>query len=234
MFMDIEKVKSLVFELLGNDETGHGIDHIKRVLRLSLNFADIENADKDLVTLIALLHDVDDYKLFGMENAKELVNAKKIMNDCEIDEDIQEKVCEAIKCIGYSKRLKGITPTTIEGCVVADADMCDALGASGIIRTLEYGKSHGRVFFDPEVIPIDDINADSYIGRNADTGVCHMFEKILRLRGMMLTSAGMDEASRRHQFNIDFLYQLFDEEDCPDWKEYLDNYLEKNKIKCKK
>ena len=81
MFMDIEKVRSLVFELLGNDETGHGIDHIKRVLRLSLNFADIENADKDLVTLIALLHDVDDYKLFGMENAKELVNAKKIMNE---------------------------------------------------------------------------------------------------------------------------------------------------------
>lgn len=231
---NIEKVKSLVFELLGNDESGHGIDHIIRVVRLSLGFAEKEGANKDLVTLIALLHDVDDYKLFGMENAKELVNAKKIMTDCEIDKDIQERVCDAIKCIGYSKRLKGISPTTIEGCVVADADMCDALGASGIIRTLEYGKSHGRVFFDPKIVPIDDIKASEYIGRNADTGVCHMFEKILRLKDMMLTSAGMDEASRRHQFNIDFLYQLFYEEDCPDWTRYLDNYLEKNKIKCKK
>lgn len=230
----IEKVKERVFELLGNDTTGHGIDHIKRVVRISLMFADKEGADENIVTLISLLHDVDDYKLFGITNAEELINARRIMSECNIEKEIQEKVCNSIKCIGYSKRLKGIVPTTIEGCIVADADMCDALGASGIIRTLEYGKSHGRVFFDPSVVPIDDIGAEDYIGRNADTGVCHMFEKILRLNDMMLTSAGRDEASRRYRLNIDFLYQLFYEEDCPEWSRYLDNYLDKNKIKYKK
>ncbi len=48
------------------------------VLALSLKFSNIENANKDIVTLIALLHDVDDYKLFGMDNAKNLTNAKKL------------------------------------------------------------------------------------------------------------------------------------------------------------
>ena len=74
----IEKVKQQVYDLLNNDNSGHGIEHIKRVLELSLKFSNIENANKDIVTLIALLHDVDDYKLFGMDNAKNLTNAKKL------------------------------------------------------------------------------------------------------------------------------------------------------------
>lgn len=60
----IDKVKEQVSNLLGNDNSGHGMDHIKRVLNLSLRFAEDENAAKKIVSLIALLHDVDDHKLF--------------------------------------------------------------------------------------------------------------------------------------------------------------------------
>ena len=73
----IEEVKYQVSELLNKDKTGHGMDHINRVLDLSMKFAEKENGNKDIVSLIALLHDVDDYKLFGMDNAKNLTNAKK-------------------------------------------------------------------------------------------------------------------------------------------------------------
>ena len=86
-----------------------------------------ENANKYIVSLIALLHDADDYKLFGMENAEKLTNAKIIMDDCNVDKAIQEQVCDAINNIGYSKRLKGHSPTTLEGKIVSDVDMCDAL-----------------------------------------------------------------------------------------------------------
>ena len=68
--MVMEEVKNQVFNILNKDNSGHGIDHINRVLNLSLKFAEKENADKDIVSLIALLHDVDDYKLFGDENAQ--------------------------------------------------------------------------------------------------------------------------------------------------------------------
>lgn len=36
----IEKVKKQVSELLNQDNSGHGIDHINRVLELSLKFAE--------------------------------------------------------------------------------------------------------------------------------------------------------------------------------------------------
>ena len=86
-----------------------------------------ENANKYIVSLIALLHDADDYKLFGMENAEKLTNAKIIMDDCNVDKAILEQVCDVINNIGYSKRLKGHSPTTLEGKIVSDVDMCDAL-----------------------------------------------------------------------------------------------------------
>lgn len=224
----IEKVKQQVYELLNNDNSGHGIEHIKRVLELSLKFSNIENANKDIVTLIALLHDVDDYKLFGMDNAKNLTNAKKIMNNCNVEKNIQEQVCLELNNIGYSKRLKGCCPTTLEGKIVSDADMCDALGANGIIRIYTYSIKNGKPFFDKNIFPIENISADKYTSRCADSSVCHIFEKILKLKNLMLTDAGKKEAIDRHQIIVDFLYHLFSEENAPDWTAYLDNYLKNN------
>ena len=76
----IEKVKNEVAKLLEGDNSGHGLEHINRVLDLSLKFAEKEYANKYIVSLIALLHDADDYKLFGRENAEKLTNAKIIMD----------------------------------------------------------------------------------------------------------------------------------------------------------
>lgn len=96
----IEKVKAEVSNLLEKDNSGHGMDHINRVLKLSLKFAEKENANKDIVVLIALLHDVDDYKLFGKENAEKLTNTRKIMHDINISEEIQKQVIASLKSIG--------------------------------------------------------------------------------------------------------------------------------------
>ena len=65
----IENVEEEVIKLLDKDNSGHGMNHINRVLDLSLTFAKKEKANEKIVALIALLHDVDDYKLFGKENA---------------------------------------------------------------------------------------------------------------------------------------------------------------------
>lgn len=42
--------------------------------------------------------------------------------------------------------------------------------------------------------------------------VCHIFEKILKLRDLMLTKSGQEEVKSRHQIVVDFLYHLFDRE----------------------
>lgn len=227
----IEEVKKQVYELLKQDNSGHGIDHIDRVLQLSLKFACKEknkNVDSNIVSLIALLHDVDDYKLFGEESAKNLTNARKIMNYAKIDFVTQEKVLSEIECIGYSKLLKGFRPNAIEGKIVSDADMCDALGVNGILRVYTYSMKNGKPFFDRNIFPIEDIDAEQYTKKCADSSVCHIFEKILKLKGLMLTDSGSKEAEERHQIIVDFLNHLFEEENAPEWNTYLEKYLSKS------
>jgi len=221
----IEHVKEKVNELLNKDNSGHGMEHINRVLNLSLKFAKKEEGNEIIVSLIALLHDVDDYKLFGMDNAENLTNAKRIMRECNVDESIQEQVCSALNNIGYSKRLKGCIPTTLEGKIVSDADMCDALGANGIIRVYTYSMKNGKPFFNKNIFPIEDMTAEKYKSKCADSSVCHLFEKILKLKDLMLTEFGKEEAKNRHQIIVDFLYHLFDEENVPEWTDYLNEFL---------
>lgn len=227
----INEVKKQVYELLNKDNSGHGNDHIDRVLDLSLKFAQKETANTDVVALIALLHDVDDYKLFGEENAENLTNAKNIMNKANVPNDIQNQVLASLKCIGYSKLLKGFRPTTIEGKIVSDADMCDALGVNGVLRVYKYSMKNGKPFFDKNVFPIEDMTADKYTRKCADSSVCHIFEKILKLKDLMMTESGKQEAQERHQIIVDILYHLFEEENTPEWTEYLNEYL---KVKIKK
>ena len=89
----IEEVKKLVAELLGGDKSGHGFDHIMRVYNLSMKFAETEkSADKNIVGLSALLHDVDDYKLFGDDNAENLTNAKRILDQVGATKETSSKV----------------------------------------------------------------------------------------------------------------------------------------------
>jgi len=175
-----------------------------------------------------LLHDVDDYKLFGEKNASELTNAKLFMDNAYVDEEIKKQVLDSIKTIGYSKSLKGVRPNTLEGMIVSDADMCDALGVTGVLRVYQYSLKNGRPFFDKNIFPITDMTFDKYVSKRLDTSVCHMFEKILKLKDLMMTESGKKEAIERHNIIVEILYHLFDEEDAAYWVEYLNDYLKKN------
>ncbi len=221
----MEEIRKQVCKLLDKNNSGHGMEHVNRVLNLSLKFAEIENANKDIVALIALLHDVDDYKLFGMESADNLTNAKNILKQCSVADNIKEQVLNAIKAIGYSKRLKGISPTTLEGMIVSDADMCDGIGATGILRSYQYNLAHDNLFFDKNIYPTLNMSATDYMAKKVGTVVTYMFEKLFRLKDLMLTDSGKKEALERHNIMVLFLYHFLEEENVPEWINYLDNYL---------
>ena len=223
----IEKVKQLVEDLMKNDDSGHGVKHINRVLDLAMEFAKKEKCNTDIVALSALLHDVDDYKVFGNQNQEQLTNTNNILNQLGLDEEMKKSVLDIVSKIGYSKALKGKRPTSIEGMIVSDADMCDALGASGIIRAHKYTLKNGKEFFDKDIWPIENMDSIKYTRKCSDTSVCHMFEKILKLKNLMMTNAGKQEAIERHNFIVNFLKQLFKEEKAYDWEIYLDTYLSK-------
>ena len=72
---NIEYIKNAVSELLGNNSVGHDDKHVFRVYDNAMSFCDeIPNANRDLVAAAALLHDCDDYKLFGAESECLLTN----------------------------------------------------------------------------------------------------------------------------------------------------------------
>ena len=222
----IEEVKKFVYDVLCKDNSGHGYDHVERVYKLGIKFAKKEKADEEVVALIALLHDVDDYKLFGKEQAEDLTNAKRIMNEVNVSKEKQNIVLSSLKKIGYRNCVNGIRPDSIEGKIVSDADMCDAMGANGILRTYRFGLKFGKEFFNSKENPNVYIESDEYREKVADCSVQHMFEKLLKLKGLMLTESGKEEATNRHEMMVEFLYQLFDEEEAIEWKKFLDNYLE--------
>lgn len=228
--MIIENVLSEVRHLLNGDKSGHGADHVERVYALAMKLSENENVNKEVVALAALLHDVDDYKLFGEENAKNLTNAKKIMQQNEVDVQTSAQVCDIIANMGYSKCLQGIRPKTKEGMLVSDADMLEAMGAMGTVRCLAYAldKCHSGTdqIFDKTIWPQVNLSAAEYKkpNRKSDNFINHFFEKMLKLKDLMLTNAGKKEAQIRHQFMLDFLYEFFRENDCPEWVEYLKNY----------
>lgn len=221
----IEEVRKQVYELLAEDHTGHGTEHVDRVLNLSLKFAEKEKADPERTALIALLHDVDDYKLFGMESAEKCTHARNILQSCGFSEEMIEQVINDIKTIGFSKRLKGICPATLEGKIVSDADMCDSMGITGILRSFQYNLSRNRVFFDKDIMPELNLSAEDYMTKKDGTVITHMFEKLLKLKDLMLTDSGKNEAMKRHQVMIDFLYHFFEEENALDWIDFLNRYL---------
>lgn len=225
----IKNVKNEAKRILNLNHTNcmaHGIDHADRVMHMALQFADL-SADKDVTALTAILHNVDDHKLFGKEHAENLSNASAIMDRCLIGKDVQERVLACIRTIGYSRRLAGITPSTPEAAAVSDADMCDAMGMSGIIRLTQYSMATGRPFFDRNIWPEEITTAEEYMTKGSLTAVNHIFEKILKLKKYMLTPAGKYEAYRRHDATVHFLQNFFAEQNVPEWEQYLKAYLKR-------
>lgn len=221
----IDYIKNAVSELLKNNSNGHDDKHVFRVYNTAMKFCDeIPSADRDLVAAGALLHDCDDYKLFGEESERTMANTRRILSGSGFDAEFCNKCINLVKTIGYSKRLKGIPAYGIEGAIVSDADMCDASGAIGMLRCIEYRSGSGEPFFDPDYLPCE-MDAETYRTSKVDPCVNHFFVKIFHLRDMCLTDPGRKYAAKKHQTVVKFLNAYFDEIDAPqNWRDLLKKY----------
>ena len=226
----LDKIRNDVRVLMGNDDNGHGFEHVERVFKIAVKIAEEKRANVEIVALAALLHDADDYKFVGAENAAKLANARRIMTENHVEENKMSQVCEIILTMGYSKFLQGIRPQTLEGQIVSDADMLDALGAVSVVRTVMYTVTHGsRKLFDRNMFPENNLTKEKYTakGRDRDSAVNHFFDKLLKLKYILFTPEARREADIRHRFMVDFLREFFREQDCFDWIDYLEEYEKK-------
>jgi len=177
----IMKAKEYVEKLFCSDFGGHGADHTFRVYDNAMLLADKQpECDREVVALSALLHDVDDHKLFNTENN---ANARHFLEEHGISKDKTDEICSTINMVSFSKN-RGKRPDTIEGKIVQDADRLDAIGAIGIARTFAFGGERGR--------PLDD-------------SIRHFHDKLLLLKDEMNTDLGRKLADSRHAFLLAFL-----------------------------
>ena len=179
----IDAAAGYIGDLFAGNADGHGFDHSMRVYRNALRIAETEPAaDRLIVSLGALLHDADDHKLFHTENNE---NARHFLREHGIRPDIEERICEAVNAVSFSRN-RGRIPETIEGRIIQDADRLEAIGAIGIARTFAYGGKHGRT-------PEDSI--------------AHFHEKLLLLKDLMNTEKAREMAESRHAFMEQFLQE---------------------------
>ena len=163
---------------------GHDAAHSLRVYRNALHLADCyPDCDKRIVLLAALLHDVDDHKLFDTENN---ANARRFLETQNLSTEEIEQICSIINNVSFSKN-RGKSPESIEGKIVQDADRLDALGAIGIARTFAYGGKNGRSLED---------------------SLQHFHDKLLLLKDEMNTEEAKRLATERHKYLEGFIAEF--------------------------
>ena len=137
----IEDAATYIQDLFRTNAGGHDADHTMRVYRNALRIAETEpECDALIAALAALLHDVDDHKLFDTKNN---ANAKAFLKAHGLPPQTIDRICDVINSVSFTQN-NGKAPDTPEGRVVQDADRLDAMGAIGVARTFAYGGEHGR------------------------------------------------------------------------------------------
>jgi uncharacterized protein len=204
----LKDAEEFAAKLFSGDSSGHDIYHTLRVRSIAAAICREEGGDAFIVELSALLHDVDDRKLFG-DNG--LANARGFMGSHGIDAETQDRVCRIISQISYRGK-DSVTPDTLEGRIVQDADRLDAIGAIGIARAFAYGGSKGRAMHIPGESHKEGMSEAEYFA-NQGTSINHFHEKLLKLKDLMGTDAGRRMAEARHAYMVGFLEEFMAEWD---------------------
>lgn len=201
----LEAVKHYTIQKLGSDSSGHGIDHIKRVVRMTRRLAEEEQVDSFIAISAAYLHDTIDEKLvMSVKEARD--ELKEFLRKIDFTQDQIKQVMDIITRMSFADTLDGNRPVlSPEGKVVQDADWLDAIGALGIVRAIYFGGKHGERIYDPLMKPRTNISREEYRNLNDETIINHFYEKLLKITPMLNTAAARKVAEHRQQVMVNFL-----------------------------
>lgn len=183
-----KEIDNFIKNLFAKEKAGaHAYDHTKRVYNIALRIAESTEADIKILGAAALLHDIGrpqeretglSHSIVSGELSIPLLT-KLHYNECEID-----AVVDAIRTHRFSE---GLTPGSIEGKILSDADKLDALGAIGVFRAIAHAvENEGGV----------------------ERFLSHADEKLLKLKDLMYTDHGRKLARKRHTVLKNFVDEL--------------------------
>lgn len=209
----IQKLITQLKPIFEKDSSGHDWFHIERVWKVAKQIAIKEQANVFVVELGALLHDIADHKFvknFEEESIKRttdiLTQFKTISND-----EIEAVIHIVLNC-SFKGGVETNKMNSFEGKIVQDADKLDAIGAIGIARTFAFGGKFGSLLYHPDVKPMNHKDLDSY-HKNRSHTINHFYEKLLKLKELIITDSAKEIATERHEFMELFLKQFYKEWD---------------------
>ena len=185
-------------------DPGHDINHIKRVVKSAIQFADEEGADIAVVLPAAWLHDcvqvAKNSPLRSQASQLAANQAIELLTSWGYPANYFDEIAHAIKAHSYTAN---ILCETLAAKVVQDADRMDALGAIGIARTFLVGATFGNplTFHEDPFCYHREPNDQAAI-------VDHFYTKLLKLKDSFQTNAAKKEAKKRHDFMQVYLTQL--------------------------
>ena len=193
---------------LGQDKSGHGFDHLSRVVKMAHRIATAMDQDPFVPVVAAYLHDtIDDKLVDNVDAAKKEVAT--FLTGLGLTADQVELIMSIISQISFASTLDGNRPALpLAGQIVQDADWLDAIGAIGITRAIYYGGKHHQVIYDPAMPPRENLTKDEYRNLDHETIINHFHEKLLKLAGMLNTPVAKEIAAHRQQVMLDFLAEF--------------------------
>jgi uncharacterized protein len=205
-----EKAARFAKNMLRDAEGGHDWNHIARVVENANKILKKEQADKHIVILGILLHDIADPKFHDGDETKGPKISKAFLQEVNAKPGTIKKVMEIVNGISYKGGFNKNKEKSLELKVAQDADRLDAIGAVGIARAFSYGGFSGRKIYEPKQSPKEYQNVEEYRKSDSST-INHFYEKLLKLKDEMNTKTGKKLAKKRHDFMVIYLEQFLKE-----------------------
>jgi uncharacterized protein len=217
----IARVSEFVAAELKQVDCSHDWNHISRVRQNAMNFLAKEqaegrfsNADRLVVEVAALMHDVGDFKYTKDHSAgpRMVRDFLKSFEGSLISAEQIEKIALIVGNISFRHELShGVAADLPEELkIVQDADRLDAIGAVGVARCFAFIGARGTPFYrETDVLRAmtsDDYNKQTETGEGS--AIFHFYEKLFKLKNMMKTESGRREAQERHDFMVQFIRQI--------------------------
>ena len=206
----IENALIYIKKYFENESSGHDYFHSLRVYKIAKRIAENENANIEIVSLAAILHDVDDIKL-SYKTHKNKDNARTFLKGNNVDNNTIDLICNIINDISF-KGIESKPSNILEGRIVQDADRLDAIGAIGIARAFAFGGNHNRVMYDPNEKPKLNMTEKEY-RNHISTTINHFYEKLFNLKDLMNTQTAKQIAIDRENYMKEYIQEFMDEWD---------------------
>jgi len=187
----------------------HDWGHVLRVHALCMHIGLVENADMDILSCAAYLHDIG--RIFEEQDAS-VCHAEKgveIAHEILLKANVYttEFIESVLHCILTHRFRNNNIPTSIEAKILYDADKLDAIGAIGIARAYAYAGEHNQQL----VTSFDSFSEDLAVDHNTHSPVKEYNVKLSKIKDKMLTDEGKRIAEGRDAFMHLYFSRLQDE-----------------------